>query len=741
MLLYSQLIAVKMQSIRRKARKLFHFTCLYIRDFFISPYALPTQKHKEISGKPLACFVAAGTQFFLSLDDRLACTHFSSHYFDLLGSGWVKVSYGMACLGFENIKYPAIEFPSNVSELRKHIIAKQKKTSYNDAIFFWGMVSDNYQPIDWHIDFKSGYRWQENTWYRNIHYGEYAGVDVKVPWELSRMQHLVELGLAYSSNNDVTLLSEYQNQILDWMASNPPRYGVNWVCTMDVAIRIANCLIAYDIFKANGASFSKEFDSVMVMMAIQHCEHIVNNLEWSEVARSNHYLANICGLLVASAYLPSSYLSNSWLLFSIQELEVETLRQFLPDGGHFESSTSYHRLCGEMVAVTSVFASAIPNARLSKLLELKPKAFTIAPGIKKDTTTILRHNLAQTGTVFSPTFFKRLANAKSLTQAVMRPDGTVPIIGDNDSGRFLRCGGWEVAGHVAEVSKLHANLADYKGIPLEHPYLMQSNLSHLQWLAWCSALLGSSTVFEGESAKPIGKIANQLATSILQHEIIFDTPDVRDAVTDQKPFNSLPITQWKTKSIPIFLRNSILVEGESLVDNLNVISFPMSGIYIYQSSRIHFVIRCGNALVDGSGVHGHDDQLSFDMTIDGNLICTDPGSYVYTPSLVMRDQYRAATAHCAPVTKFNELQKSTYTGAFCSPKHPVGICINFSKTSFVGQTTVDGGYVKRTFTFNTNKIDIEDEYYLEAGYAPMQINPFVAVNPQKVSREYGWHDA
>src|SRR5690606_13169242 len=115
------------------------------------------------------------------------------------------------------------------------------------------LISKEYKPMDWHIAFKSGYRRNEEDLSQEIRYGDVLGADVKVPWELARMQHLSALGWGYAIKKDSLFVTEFQNQILDFIAANPPRYGVNWVCTMDVGIRIANWLFAYDLFKAYGA--------------------------------------------------------------------------------------------------------------------------------------------------------------------------------------------------------------------------------------------------------------------------------------------------------------------------------------------------------------------------------------------------------------------------------------------------------------------------------------------------------
>ena len=147
------------------------------------------------------------------------------HKFDLLGSGWVKNSYDSVAFGLEGYKYDMnVVAPSSVSE--------------------------GYEPIDWQKDFKSGFRWSEKKWYKDQRIAHKLGSDIKVPWELARLQHLPQLAIftMMDPNLKEQNLKEFKNQILDFIRNNPPRMGVNWTCTMDVGIRVANMLVAYDIF-------------------------------------------------------------------------------------------------------------------------------------------------------------------------------------------------------------------------------------------------------------------------------------------------------------------------------------------------------------------------------------------------------------------------------------------------------------------------------------------------------------
>jgi len=50
-----------------------------------------------------------------------------------------------------------------------------------------------------------GYRWSERLWNKDVKYGSAAGADIKIPWELGRMQHLTVLAYA-------AILSDSKNQ-------------------------------------------------------------------------------------------------------------------------------------------------------------------------------------------------------------------------------------------------------------------------------------------------------------------------------------------------------------------------------------------------------------------------------------------------------------------------------------------------------------------------------------------------
>ncbi len=98
----------------------------------------------------------------------------------------------MDCKGIEEFKYnaPVVDLNNDIT-----CLINEKNREYSKNLR--DMISTHYIPIDWRLDFKSGYYWDSQLHYSKVSYGKHIGVDVKVPWELSRMQHLVQYVWAY----------------------------------------------------------------------------------------------------------------------------------------------------------------------------------------------------------------------------------------------------------------------------------------------------------------------------------------------------------------------------------------------------------------------------------------------------------------------------------------------------------------------------------------------------------------
>lgn len=577
-------------------------------------------------------------------------TRACNHEFNLLGSGWVKVEYGMRGKGLEGYAYdmPPPSLPSDDDTwLREHLNA----ANLEEASRRYRLIKGNYSPIDWQIDFKSGFRWSASRPSTSIRYGDHLGADVKVPWELARMQHLTQLAWAHMLAAEgiegfeppETYLMEFQNQVLDFIALNPSRYGVNWSCTMDVAIRVSNWLIAWNFLVNSGAYFDPAFEAAFITTVHDHGKYIVNNLEWSASLRSNHYLANLGGLLFVAAFLPGTEETNAWLSLGMNELSKESILQFNSDGSNFEASTCYHRLSAEILIFGTAIACCLLEQRLQNL-----KSWS-------------SHSLGHTGpgplppashaqhSIFSEEHMRIIEKASIFTFAMTMPDGDNVQIGDNDSGRFFKL----------HPSLLRSSNEGFAENPLDH--------SHL--LAATAGLLHSESPLE----------YSQVDYAVL----------------------------CKIRKRPFLSGRSLRPPGDDSI----LTYFPDFGVAVHRSPNSYMTFRCGSVGQNGNGGHAHNDQLSITAAFAGTTFFVDPGSYLYTPLPLMRNLFRSSSMHntfASDVLEQNQWIQGRH-GLFSLAK-VARVEVKEHQANRVSGTCANEHYVhNRTVEFAAEEIIITDE--------------------------------
>ena len=278
---------------------------------------------------------------------------------------------------------------------------------------------------DWHADFKSGRRWGLGYSLAMAPVPD-QGHDVKVPWELSRLQHLVVLGLASTLSGDPSYRERGVLHIASFIAKNPVYRGVNWSCTMDVAIRAAQILVAEGYLLEAG---DERFWGEAIKSLLLHGRFIGQNLEDGPI-RGNHYVADLAGLFLCGLGLPEFREAQGWREFAVESLCSEMHRQVTPDGLDYEASLSYHAFVTEMFLFPALLAS-------------------------------------EKGRPFPRPYLDRLERMLEAVAILMRPDGTLPQIGDNDDGRFLI------------VSQYHRSRRDWKPLLALGAYMFRRP----EWLA------------------------------------------------------------------------------------------------------------------------------------------------------------------------------------------------------------------------------------------------------------------
>lgn len=263
--------------------------------------------------------------------------------------------------------------------------------------------------LPWHTDFKSGREWPVD-YSPHIEYLEIdKPTDVKVPWELSRCQHFTTLGQAYWLTGDERYAREFVDETSDWIARNPWGHGVNWACAMDVALRAVSWIWGFYFLADAAACRSRAFRGAFLRSLYMHGEYIAGHLERGEV-NGNHYLCDGVGLVFLGTFFRATLKGRQWLQAGRDINAAEIFNQTSEDGVDFEKSTAYHRLVLEAFLTSFL------------LLDLH-------------------------GDRLSAAWLARLGRMLEFVEAYIKPDGTIPLVGDADDGRIQKLGVQDINDH------------------------------------------------------------------------------------------------------------------------------------------------------------------------------------------------------------------------------------------------------------------------------------------------------
>lgn len=253
-------------------------------------------------------------------------------------------------------------------------------------------------PIDWQLDPVSGRRAPLVHWSRLPYLDASVVGDHKVTWELNRHQHFVTLGQAYALTADERYAECLVARLEAWIEANPPKLGMNWASTLEVAFRAISWVWALRLVAGSPALTPGLYRRALGMLHV-HARHIEVHLStW--FSPNTHLTGEALGLLHIGAAFPELARAARWHALGRSVLEHELGRQLHPDGVYFEQSTYYHRYTVDFYL------------HLALLIEARGEPL---PAPLRDA----------------------LGRALDYVVALVRPDGRSPLIGDEDGGRTV----------------------------------------------------------------------------------------------------------------------------------------------------------------------------------------------------------------------------------------------------------------------------------------------------------------
>jgi len=212
--------------------------------------------------------------------------------------------------------------------------------------------------------------------------------DHKVIWELNRHQHFVLLAQAWRLSGRREFLDELRRQWLDWIRRNPFERGINWTSALEAGFRALSWLWALHLC-------GPELAEPEILTSLgQHALFIENNLS-IYFSPNTHLLGEAVALYALGAALRENRRAARWRRLADDLVWRQLERQVRSDGAHFEQSSWYHLYALDMFLFHYLQAG-------------RPAAMC-----------------------------ERLERMAEFLDAIMGPARRLPLIGDDDGGRFF----------------------------------------------------------------------------------------------------------------------------------------------------------------------------------------------------------------------------------------------------------------------------------------------------------------
>ncbi len=283
-------------------------------------------------------------------------------------------------------------------DLEGRVVAKAERARRGQFDFLGRSHLDFGDPVDWHRDPASGARPRDWHWSRIDHLNPKVAGDYKLIWELNRQQYFITLGKAYWYTGDERYAATFVEHLMDWMGANPPKSGMNWASSLEVAFRVISWIWGLYFFRTAPSLTPAVFLQALKFLYLQG-RHIETypSIYYSP---NTHLTGEALGLLYLGTLFPEFRCARRWQRTGWAILVEQLEKHVRPDGSYFEQSTYYHRYTTDFCLHLSV---------LGQLNGLPVEA----------------------------AIHERLQRLLDHLMYITQPDGRTPLVGDDDGGRLL----------------------------------------------------------------------------------------------------------------------------------------------------------------------------------------------------------------------------------------------------------------------------------------------------------------
>jgi len=253
------------------------------------------------------------------------------------------------------------------------------------------------RPIDWLFEPISGKRLPLVHWSKLDYLDAEIAGDKKIIWELNRHQYFATLGQAYLLTGDERYAQTFVHHLESWMDANPPKLGINWASSLEVAFRSMSWVWAFYFFKSSPFLTPEPFKDAckFLYLSARHLESYLSTY----FSPNTHLTGEALGLFFLGTLLPEFKEAKRWRELGSRILIEQLATHVKSDGVYFEQSSYYHRYTTDFY--------------LHFLLLSRANNFALPGEVEGSLVKLLDHLMY-----------------------ITRPNGSTPLFGDDDGGRL-----------------------------------------------------------------------------------------------------------------------------------------------------------------------------------------------------------------------------------------------------------------------------------------------------------------
>lgn len=168
--------------------------------------------------------------------------------------------------------------------------------------------------------------------------------DIRYTWELNRMHFAPYIAMLYLKEGKEKYIKLLESYFEDWVDNNRICEGVNWVSSMEIAIRSYQWLIVLFLIKdAN----KKDFKVKICRSILASIKYVMENL--SLYSSANNHLIVESAISSIVGYCFKDVYKQNWFDKGSKRLQKEIIKQFYSDGVNKEQALHYQAFVIDMM--------------------------------------------------------------------------------------------------------------------------------------------------------------------------------------------------------------------------------------------------------------------------------------------------------------------------------------------------------------------------------------------------------